>query len=59
MSYGYELMKKSCWNGSGIDKKILLIWKRDWWEEYCWNGSGIDANTAEMEARLARRIFLK
>ena len=56
------LMKKYCWNGSGIDEKILLKWKRDWWKniaemeaglmkKYFWNGSGIDENnSAEMEA---------
>jgi len=48
------LMKTYFWNGSGIDEKILLKWKRDWWKNiaaemeaglmktYFWNRSGID-----------------
>jgi len=28
------LMKRG-WTGSGIDEKILLKWKRDWWKNIC------------------------
>jgi len=29
-----RLMKKYCWSGSGIDEKILLKCKQDWWKQF-------------------------
>jgi len=61
-------MKKYCRNGSGIDDKILLKWKRYWWKLYRSNGSGIDEqlllkwkrdwknNIPEIEAKLIKNI---
>ena len=50
------LMKKYCWNGSGIDDKILLIWKQDWWKHIGEMEVGLMKNIPEMEAGLMKNI---
>jgi len=46
--------------GIGIDEKMLLKWKREWWTECCWIGSWSDEkNVAEMEAGLMKTLMLK
>jgi len=50
------LMKEYWWNGSGIDDKILLMWKRDWWKHIGDMEVGLMKNIPVMEAGLMKNI---
>jgi len=49
-----ELIKKYCWNESGIDEEMLLKLKRDWWKYIAEMEAGLMKNIAEMEAGLTK-----